>query len=252
MPGLEQTRRLSLDQKGNVIHLPLASARPTRFICLDEFARTFKHNHPDLEKLPVIWRQVNNGENFPLLEKGCWYKDRWVRLDVKSVFAADYKSPTNDPVDHISVVDAAVKLLEHYFGKQEHIFVNEWAPLASVLLNEDGYARTVAYDREKDLIVINTPRKITFTINGSNLPEAAIWLIRAYEKAMATLPRIPEGIQRVHVNVDCGEEYSVCASPLVIELKVPDYRHLDPFHTEVFDQALDRSFERALANRRTG
>jgi hypothetical protein len=44
----------------------------------------------------------------------------------------------------------------------------------------------------------------------------------------------------------------VAASPLVIELRVPNYRQLDPHHTAAFDSAIDSSFERALANRRTG
>ncbi|MDD5383121.1 MAG: hypothetical protein PHH60_05655 [Candidatus Margulisbacteria bacterium] len=247
MPGPGAISHLRLLPGRIEIALNRASARPTRFTGLSGLVKLHETHHPNEQKIALIWRETKPGK----FEKGGWFYDRWIKFEGLKHPPADFIGHLVGTIGFVSQAEAAARFLENYFGKQEEVFVTDWAPLASVVTNEDGYARIVSWDKEKDEIVVKTKQNITLTIDGSNLPEAAIWLVRGYEKLLASLPTIKEGVQSMHIHIERGQEYSMAASPLVIECRVSDYRSIDPYHSANFDRIIEESLQRALANRKT-
>jgi len=216
-----------------------------KFHGLNELVRLQKQNNPQEMKYPVIWREAGQGT----YEKGAWFFDRWVILETLTSAPAGFHGHKYGPVDQLPTSVIAARLLENIFGRQEDVFVVDSAPLAQVLVNNDGYSRHLAWDPQNDRIIARTKEGITLSINGSNLVEAAIWLPRLYEQMKQKLSRIPEGVQRIDLNVERGAEWSKAASPLVMECRVGNFRNLNPFDSAEFDQAAAATFDRAVANR---
>ena len=203
-----------------------------------------RKNHPNEPKFAVIWRQL---EGFNSFQKGFHFFGRWIALTEPEPKVADFIGHKFGAVERLPASEAAAIILEQTFGKQEDIFVSDSAPRACHT-NWDGYARVIAYDPEKDRIIATTEVGITLPIQGSNVVEAAIWLPRQYEQLMKKAAKIEEGIKSLRTSIDQGTEYAYAASPLVIHVRVPNFRHLDPHNSAVFDQIAEDTINRALAN----
>lgn len=223
-----------------------ADYRPSNMLHgLKELLKHYQKHHGHEDKLlDVVCRR--EGNSFKLFSDFCGHE----------VVIGKIENPPQDFIgfyvdefvcERLKESEVAVRLLQQVFGKEEEIFVTDWAPLASVLECRDGFSRIFIWDKEKDCITINTKEGFSLHMKGTNLIEAAAYLPHLYRQTLEKIPHIPEGVQSVEVEIENGDEFSMAASPLQIKCRLPNLYNTDHSRLgEIAREALDRALSRRL------
>jgi hypothetical protein len=188
----------------------------------------YKQFHPEETYLFIQSIKTEAGT----IERGFDFFGRWI--------------PVSGSENFLSLANAAKRVMDLTFESIEHVFVTDWAPMASVVARSDSYARPVAWDEGEDRVSGISRSGLKISIKGSNLIEAAIWLPRFLTEAQKFSAIISDRIDEIWIGFRSSHEKCIenIFSAKIICF-VGDFRTMDP-HT--LDLEVQRTFKRALYN----
>ncbi|MFA6548691.1 MAG: hypothetical protein WCT39_01995 [Candidatus Margulisiibacteriota bacterium] len=188
----------------------------------------YKRFHPEKTYLLIQSIKTEAGT----IERGCDFFGRWI--------------PVSGSGNLISLANAAKRVLDLTFESIEHVFVTDWAPMASVVARSDSYARPVAWDEEEDRTSGISRSGLKISIKGSNLIEAAIWLPRFLTEAQKFSGIIPGEIDEIWIGFRSTHERCIeTVTDREIICFVGDFRTMD---AHILDLEVQRTIKRALYN----
>ncbi|MFH1825903.1 MAG: hypothetical protein ABH823_01250 [bacterium] len=150
------------------------------------------------------------------------------------------------------ISQVAVKRLTDVLGEDGDLFPgygDDYFRPPDSTIDRDGLCRIFRYDPVLDEMRATTADGKILVLPGSNIVEAAIWFPRMSRLRQQNNHRHPSGIKEIRIGVDEGPEVAIAASPLHVEVRLPNFRYYSHETAAELDRLAAESFERALGNK---
>ena len=198
------------------------------------------HNRPEIFDVPFTLN-ITQKNAYQLRTECLGYRLKKICLEENKKYGP------GEVVEVWQSPEAAAWILKRLFGIKDDMFVTDGASLPACYEDRDGYSRIISGDLERDCITIRTDI-CPISIEGINIVEVAVWAPGLYRHIRRIAHGIPEGIGSVYARIPKGNVLAMVASPLEIEIELPDYRTIPPSqYNEKAREALEAALENVVS-----